>query len=108
LTRIIQIGAEVVRLSGRAGQRIWLGKAVQRASLSGVMVAITHRAADRPLPQHFRGGGGLETTARRRQPAAVCRKVAMAQDGSEVEILGDGKQTRSFLYVDECLTARHG
>src|SRR4029078_349004 len=36
--------------------------------------------------------------------AAVCRKVAMAPDGGEVEIWGDGKQTRSFLYVDECLT----
>ena len=36
-------------------------------------------------------------------PAALCRKVAMADDGSEIEIWGDGKQTRSFLYIDECL-----
>lgn len=36
-------------------------------------------------------------------PAALCRKVAMAADGSEIEIWGDGKQTRSFLYIDECL-----
>ncbi len=36
-------------------------------------------------------------------PAAICRKVAEANDNGEVEIWGDGKQTRSFLYVDECL-----
>ena len=36
-------------------------------------------------------------------PAALCRKVAMAPDGGEIEIWGDGKQTRSFLYIDECL-----
>ena len=36
-------------------------------------------------------------------PAAVCRKVAEAPAGGEIEIWGDGKQTRSFLYIDECL-----
>lgn len=36
-------------------------------------------------------------------PAAICRKVAQAQSGDEVEIWGDGKQTRSFLYIDECI-----
>ncbi len=36
-------------------------------------------------------------------PAAICRKVAEAVDGAEIEIWGDGKQTRSFLYIDECL-----
>jgi len=36
-------------------------------------------------------------------PAAICRKVAIAEDGSEIEIWGDGKQTRSFLYIDECI-----
>lgn len=36
-------------------------------------------------------------------PAAVCRKVAEVQDGGEIEIWGDGKQTRSFLYIDECI-----
>ena len=38
-------------------------------------------------------------------PAAVCRKVAEAKDGGEIEIWGDGKQTRSFLYIDECIEA---
>jgi nucleoside-diphosphate-sugar epimerase len=40
---------------------------------------------------------------REKAPAAMCRKVAMAKDGGEIEIWGDGKQTRSFLYIDECL-----
>ena len=40
---------------------------------------------------------------REKAPAAMCRKVAMAEDGGEIEIWGDGKQTRSFLYIDECL-----
>jgi nucleoside-diphosphate-sugar epimerase len=36
-------------------------------------------------------------------PAAMCRKVAEAPDGGEIEIWGDGEQTRTFLYIDECL-----
>jgi len=40
---------------------------------------------------------------REKAPAAICRKVAMAQNGGEIEIWGDGQQTRSFLYVDECV-----
>ena len=36
-------------------------------------------------------------------PAAVCRKIANANDGDEIEIWGDGEQTRSFLYIDDCI-----
>jgi GDP-D-mannose 3', 5'-epimerase len=36
-------------------------------------------------------------------PAAICRKVAMARDGDEIEIWGDGEQTRSFMFVDDCV-----
>jgi GDP-D-mannose 3',5'-epimerase len=36
-------------------------------------------------------------------PAAVCRKIALASSDGEIEIWGDGNQTRSFLYVDECV-----
>lgn len=36
-------------------------------------------------------------------PAAICRKVVEAADGESIEIWGDGLQTRSFLYIDECL-----
>ena len=49
------------------------------------------------------GPYGTWTGGREKLPAAVCRKVAMANDGGEVEIWGDGEQTRSFLYIDECL-----
>jgi nucleoside-diphosphate-sugar epimerase len=42
---------------------------------------------------------------REKAPAAVCRKVAEAPDGGSIEIWGDGRQTRSFLHVDECVEA---
>ncbi len=46
---------------------------------------------------------GTWTGGKEKAPAAVCRKVAMARSGDAIEIWGDGLQTRSFLYVDECL-----
>jgi nucleoside-diphosphate-sugar epimerase len=49
------------------------------------------------------GPEGSWSDGREKAPAAVCRKVAMASNGAEIEIWGDGKQTRSFLYIDECL-----
>ena len=49
------------------------------------------------------GPEGTWDGGREKAPAAICRKVALAPDGGEIEIWGDGKQTRSFLYIDECL-----
>jgi len=49
------------------------------------------------------GPEGSWNDGREKAPAAICRKVAMAEDGGEIEIWGDGQQTRSFLYIDECL-----
>ena len=49
------------------------------------------------------GPEGAWIGGREKAPAAICRKVAEAKDGGEIEIWGDGKQTRSFLYIDECL-----
>ncbi len=49
------------------------------------------------------GPQGTWTGGKEKAPAAMCRKVAEAEDGGEIEIWGDGKQTRSFLYIDECL-----
>ena len=49
------------------------------------------------------GPEGTWFGGREKAPAAICRKVAQASDGGEIEIWGDGKQTRSFLYIDECL-----
>ncbi|MEM3484671.1 MAG: NAD-dependent epimerase/dehydratase family protein [Candidatus Methanomethyliaceae archaeon] len=71
------------------------------------------------LCQYYREDHGLETRVarfhnvygplgtydggREKAPAAICRKVALAMDGDEIEVWGDGKQTRSFLYIDDCL-----
>lgn len=49
------------------------------------------------------GPEGTWTGGREKAPAAVCRKIAMAKSGDAIEVWGDGKQTRSFLYVDECV-----
>lgn len=49
------------------------------------------------------GPEGAWNDGREKAPAAICRKVAVTPDGGEIEIWGDGKQTRSFLYIDECL-----
>ncbi len=51
------------------------------------------------------GPEGTWIGGREKAPAAFCRKVAEAEDGGEIEMWGDGKQTRSFMYVDECLEA---
>lgn len=47
----------------------------------------------------FQGG-------REKAPAAICRKIALLpEDGGEIEVWGDGNQTRSFLYIDDCISA---
>ena len=51
------------------------------------------------------GPQGTWTGGREKSPAAMCRKVAEANSKSEIEVWGDGQQTRSFLYVDECVEA---
>jgi len=51
------------------------------------------------------GPEGSWKDGREKAPAAICRKVAEAKDGGEIEIWGDGEQTRSFLYIDECCEA---
>lgn len=49
------------------------------------------------------GPQGTWKDGKEKAPAAVCRKVAEVKDGGEIEIWGDGKQTRSFLFINECL-----
>ena len=49
------------------------------------------------------GPEGSWKDGREKAPAAFCRKVAETEDGGTIEMWGDGKQTRSFLYIDECL-----
>ncbi|MDR2406634.1 MAG: NAD-dependent epimerase/dehydratase family protein [Bacteroidales bacterium] len=49
------------------------------------------------------GPYGTWNGGREKAPAAMCRKVAETPNGGEIEIWGDGEQTRTFLYIDECL-----
>ncbi len=49
------------------------------------------------------GPEGAWKDGKEKAPAAICRKVAQTADGDEIEVWGDGEQTRSFLYIDECL-----
>jgi GDP-D-mannose 3', 5'-epimerase len=77
------------------------------------------KLATEELCQYYRRDYGFETRivrfhnvygplgtyegGREKAPAALCRKVAAARDGDEVELWGDGQQTRSFMYVDDCV-----
>lgn len=49
------------------------------------------------------GPHGTYRGGREKAPAALCRKVAEADDGGHIDVYGDGEQTRSFLYIDECI-----
>lgn len=51
------------------------------------------------------GTEGAWRDGRDKAPAAFCRKVAETPDGGEIEMWGDGEQTRSFLFIDDCLDA---
>ena len=51
------------------------------------------------------GPEGTWTGGREKAPAAICRKVAYADITDTIEVWGDGEQTRSFLYIDECIEA---
>lgn len=69
--------------------------------------------------RHYREDFGMETRVvrfhnifgplgtydggREKSPAAICRKVALAKDGDEIEVWGDGEQTRSYCYIDDCV-----
>jgi GDP-D-mannose 3', 5'-epimerase len=46
---------------------------------------------------------GTYEGGKEKAPAAISRKVALAEDGGEIEVWGDGEQTRSFMYVDDCV-----
>jgi GDP-D-mannose 3',5'-epimerase len=51
------------------------------------------------------GPQGTWTGGKEKSPAAMCRKVAEIKNGGQIEVWGNGKQTRSFLYIDECIEA---
>ncbi len=45
---------------------------------------------------------GTYDGGKEKAPAAICRKLAVAENGDEIEVWGDGQQTRSFMYIDDC------
>ncbi len=49
------------------------------------------------------GPFGTYDGGREKAPAAICRKVAQLENGGEIEVWGDGQQTRSFMYIDDCV-----
>ncbi len=49
------------------------------------------------------GPMGAYDGGREKAPAAIARKIALASDGDEIEVWGDGQQTRSFMYIDDCV-----
>jgi nucleoside-diphosphate-sugar epimerase len=51
------------------------------------------------------GPEGTWDGGREKAPAAMCRKAALAEEGDSIEVWGPGTQTRSFLYIDECIEA---
>lgn len=69
--------------------------------------------------RHYREDFGLDTRivrfhniygplgtydgGREKSPAAICRKIALAADGGEIEVWGDGRQTRSYCYIEDCV-----
>jgi len=46
---------------------------------------------------------GTYDGGREKSPAAICRKIAFADDGDDIEVWGDGEQTRSYCYIDDCV-----
>lgn len=51
------------------------------------------------------GVEGVWNNGKEKAPAALCRKIAAVNDGGTIEIWGDGQQTRSFLFIEDCLDA---
>jgi nucleoside-diphosphate-sugar epimerase len=50
---------------------------------------------------------GTYDGGREKAPAAMCRKIAYAKNPDKIEVWGDGKQTRSFMYIDDCVEGIH-
>lgn len=72
-----------------------------------------HYTEDYDLPtrvvrfHNIYGPVGTYEGGREKAPAALSRKIALVEDGGEIEVWGDGKQTRSFCYIDDCVEGIH-
>jgi nucleoside-diphosphate-sugar epimerase len=63
--------------------------------------------SERQCRHNIYGPLGTYDGGREKSPAAICRKVAVADDGGEIEVWGDGLQTRSYCYIDDCVEGIH-
>ena len=97
------------RLSRHARRRLRLGEALLRADVPPLPRRL--RPARRAWPASTTSTARIGTWdgGREKAPAAICRKVIDAKDTGkhEIEIWGDGKQTRSFMYIDDCIEGIH-
>ena len=93
------------RLSGDARGRLRLGEALQRAHVPPLPRGLRAWRLGWPATTTSTGPYGTYDGGREKAPAAICRKVAQAKlSGTHaIEIWGDGEQTRSFMYVDDCV-----
>ena len=94
------------RLSGDARGRVRLGEALLGAHVPALPRRLRHRDARRPIPQRLRTrtaryGRGPRKGAGRDLPQG--RRSQRSSASNEIEIWGDGEQTRSFMYIDDCL-----
>ena len=91
-------------LSGRARGWLRCGEAVRRTDASSLPRGLRALHPGRPLPQRLWPARDLRRGPEK-APAAICRKVAEAKmsGNHEIEIWGDGEQTRSFMYIDDCV-----
>lgn len=77
-------------------QKLFSEQIHEAAKLRGINIRM-------PRFHNVYGDRTIYEGGKEKAPAAICRKVAMAKDGDEIEIWGDGKQVRSFMYVEDCL-----
>ena len=92
------------RLPGPAPGRLRLGEAGHREPLPLLRRRLRHRDPHRPLPQHLRPARHLGRRPREGPGGAVPQdRHGQAHRRPEIEIWGDGEQTRSFCYIDDCV-----
>ena len=93
------------RLPGHARGRLRLGEALQRAHVPPFPRGLRPAHARRPLPQRLRAARHLGRRSREgaRRDLPQGRSEAKLSGNHEIEIWGDGEQTRSFMYIDDCL-----
>ena len=92
----------------RCRRTVTAGKSCSASGCAAISARTSASHPRRPLSQRLRPARHLDG-GREKAPAAICRKVIEAKLSGrhEIEIWGDGEQTRSFMYIDDCLKGTH-